>query len=74
MTYFELLNTIKEMMHNDVEICIVPSTRDAHYISTPYNFSPKLGKKMVLNPHIDMGQGLLASIEDAYVQCATRMT
>jgi len=65
MTYAELLGMIKEMLHNQVEICIEPSTRDAHYISTPYNFSPKLGRKMIQNPHVDLGQGLLQCMAEA---------
>jgi UDP-glucose 4-epimerase len=66
MTYAELLRMIREMLHNEVEVSIVPSTRDAHYSSTPYNFSPKLGRKMVRNPHIDLGQGLLQCIAEAF--------
>jgi UDP-glucose 4-epimerase len=66
MTYAELLGMIREMLHDEVEIRIVPSTRDAHYTSTPYKFSPKLGRKMVRNPHIDFCQGLLQCMEEAY--------
>ena len=66
MTYAELLAMIKEMLHNQVEIHIEPSTRDAHYTNTPYNFSPKLGKKMIQDPHIDMGQGLLQCMADVF--------
>jgi UDP-glucose 4-epimerase len=68
MAYTELLNMIKEMLHNEVELCIVPSTRDTHYITTPYNFSPKLGRKMARNPHIDMGQGLLQCIAEVFAK------
>ena len=32
-----------------------------HCKISPYNFSPKLGKKLISNPHVDMGQGLLLS-------------
>jgi UDP-glucose 4-epimerase len=66
MTYAELLNMIREMLHNKVEICIRPSARDAHYITTPYTFNPKLGRKMAQNPYIDMGQGLLQCIAEAF--------
>jgi len=57
---------IKEMLGNQVEIEILPSKRKAHYKMTPYNFSPKLGRKMLINPHIDMGQGLLQSMAEIY--------
>jgi UDP-glucose 4-epimerase len=68
MRYKDLLRMIKEILGNRIEISIKPSTRKAHYQITPYNFSPKLGRKLVCNPHIDMGQGLLQCIENLYEQ------
>ncbi len=64
--YRELLEMIREMLGNRIEIEIVPTDRKAHYKITPYNFSPKLGQKLVNNPHIDMGQGLLACMAEIY--------
>jgi UDP-glucose 4-epimerase len=58
MIYRDLLEMIKEMLGNKIEI--------AHYKITPYNFSPKLGRKLVNNPHIDMGQGLLLCMAEIY--------
>jgi UDP-glucose 4-epimerase len=66
MRYIELLEMIKEMLGNKIEIEILPSERKAHYKVTPYNFSPRLGRKMVNNPHIDMGQGLLQCMAEIY--------
>jgi UDP-glucose 4-epimerase len=66
MTYSQLLEMIREIMGNTIDIEIVPSTRKAHYKITPYNFSPKLGRKLVNNPHIDMGQGLLLAMAELY--------
>ncbi|SHN49058.1 NAD-dependent epimerase/dehydratase family protein [Desulfovibrio litoralis] len=66
MQYIELLSMIKEMLHDNVDIEILPSTRDSHYKITPYNFSPKVGRKIVNNPHIDMGQGLLQCMSDIF--------
>ncbi len=66
MRYIELLEMIREMLGNKIEIEILPSERKAHYKITPYNFSPKLGRKMVNNPHIDMGQGLLQCMAEIY--------
>ena len=34
-----------------------------HYSITPYTFTPKLGKKIVANEYVDMGQGLIEVIE-----------
>jgi UDP-glucose 4-epimerase len=66
LRYSDLLEMIKEMLGNRVKIEITPSDRKAHYRITPYNFSPRLGLKLTSNPHIDMGQGLLQCIAEAY--------
>jgi UDP-glucose 4-epimerase len=66
LLYIQLLEMVKEIIGNDIEIEILPSTRKAHYKISPYNFSPKLGRKLVNNPHIDMGQGLLLCMAELY--------
>jgi UDP-glucose 4-epimerase len=66
LRYSDLLTMVKEILNNKVEIVMTPSTRDAHYKVTPYNFSPKIGKKYVSNSRIDMGQGLLHCLADIY--------
>jgi UDP-glucose 4-epimerase len=66
MRYHDLLEMIQEMVGPHVEIEIKPALRKAHYKITPYNFSPKLGRKLVNNPHIDMGQGLLQCMAELY--------
>ena len=66
MRYIDLLEMIKEMLGNKIEIEMLLSKRKAHYKITPYNFSPKLGRKMTNNPHIDMGQGLLQCMAEVY--------
>ncbi|ANA40201.1 NAD-dependent epimerase/dehydratase family protein [Geobacter anodireducens] len=66
MRYRDLLDMVKEMIGAHVSIEILPSQRKAHYKITPYNFSPKLGRKLVNNPHIDMGQGLLQCMAELY--------
>ena len=66
MRYADLLEMIKEMLGNKITIEIEPSTRKAHYRITPYSFSPKLGLKLVNNPHVDMGQGLLQCIAELF--------
>ena len=68
LTYSQLLEMINEIMGNNIKIEVIPSTRKAHYKISPYNFSPKLGKKLINNPHIDMGQGLLLCMAEIYKQ------
>lgn len=66
MRYRDLLDMVKEMIGAHIDVEILPSQRKAHYKITPYNFSPKLGRKLVNNPHIDMGQGLLQCMAEIY--------
>ena len=66
MRYKDILEMIREMLNNKVEIEIVPSDRKAHYMVTPYNFVPKSGKKLTVNPHKDLGQGILECMQDIY--------
>ena len=64
--YRDLLDMIKEMLNHQVEINYLPNTSDTHYKLTPYAFAPKLGRKLVNNPFIDMGQGLLQIMEHVH--------
>lgn len=66
MKYSQLLNMIKEMLNNKIDLHYLPNISETHYTVTPYSFSPKLGKKLTCNPYIDMGQGLLEIMEDVY--------
>jgi len=66
MKYADLLEMVKEMLGNKVEIVYNEKKSDTHYKITPYSFNPKLGRKLVNNPHIDMGQGLLNCMAEIY--------
>jgi len=64
----EMLNTIKEMLDNKIEIEFkLPEEYprySAHYTITPYSFVPKIGQKLVSNYYMDLGQGLLECLEE----------
>ncbi|RMH36182.1 MAG: NAD(P)-dependent oxidoreductase [Nitrospirae bacterium] len=60
--YSQLLNMIKEIFNNEIEIEYLKKDYQGHYVYTPYSFSPEPGKKMICNPFIDFGQGLLQTI------------
>lgn len=63
--YRDMLNTIKEMLGNKVEVKFTPPPKEsAHYNMTPYSFTPKIGKKLVNNYYVDLGQGLLECLEE----------
>jgi UDP-glucose 4-epimerase len=62
----ELFEVINEILGNKLEISYQSSSYNHHYKFTPYSYSPTLSKKLVANPHIDMGQGLLECIKAVY--------
>jgi UDP-glucose 4-epimerase len=67
MRYRDLLNMIREIVGPRVKIKYRPLTPEqslAHYSSTPYNYHPKLAKKLVSPHYLDMGQGLLDCLEE----------
>jgi len=62
----DLLLMIKEMFNNAVEIDFVEAKKEGHYEITPYSFKPRVGKKLILNSHYDLGQGILDTIYDTF--------
>lgn len=60
----ELFGMIQEILNNGVEVELSASGYENHYKTTPYSFNPTLSKKLVANPFIDMGQGILRCIEE----------
>lgn len=68
MQRIELFNMINEILNGKVEINCTGSGYGNHYKFTPYSFEPSVSKKLVANPHIDMGQGLLECVRAAYYQ------
>ena len=58
----DLFNMINEIMNDKVEIVYNDKSIANHYKYTPYSFEPSVSKKLIANPHIDMGQGLLECI------------
>ncbi len=62
----ELLNMIKEIMNNQVEIEYSEGKMAGHYKITPYSFKPKVALKLSLESSYDLGQGLLETIYSVY--------
>lgn len=62
----DMLRTIKEMLGGKVEIEFKPDKNGAHYDITPYSFSPRIGRKLVNNYYVDLGQGLLECMEEMH--------
>lgn len=61
----ELFKMFGEILNKKVKIKFEDQHGGAsgHYSITPYTFTPKLGKKLVANEYVDMGQGLIQVIE-----------
>ena len=62
----ELFQMINEILNNTIEIKLKNTGYGNHYKFTPYSFDPSVSKKLVANPHIDMGQGLLECVRSVY--------
>jgi len=62
----DLLTMINEIMQNRLKIEQIEDNNFGHYKITPYSFHPTVAKKLVANPYIDLGQGLLECIQEIY--------
>lgn len=65
-SYQELLKLINEILGDKLELTLLNKDYKGHYTMTPYSFYPSLGKKLVSNPSIDFGQGLLECIQEMH--------
>jgi UDP-glucose 4-epimerase len=59
----DLFIMIREIFDNTIEIQRIGSSYKGHYEITPYIYHPGTAKKLVANPYIDMGQGLVNCIK-----------
>ena len=58
----DLFNMINEIMGNKLKINLNSKNESTHYKFTPYSFQASISKKLVPNPQIDLGQGILETI------------
>jgi len=66
MKRIELFQLINEILGDKITITLDKGIYHNHYRFSPYSYSPTLSRKMVANPHIDMGQGILECIKAVY--------
>ncbi len=64
--YKDLLGLLREMMDDKVDIEMLEQDYKGHYTLTPYSFAPSVGVKLVNNPSVEFGQGLLECIEHVF--------
>lgn len=60
----ELFEMVNEILGGTLQIILNNNGYYNHYKTTPYSFRPIRSKKLVANPYIDMGQGLLDCLKD----------
>jgi UDP-glucose 4-epimerase len=66
MRIHDVIEMIREMFNNKIEVEYTNNVLEAHYNITPYTFKPKVAKKYQLNYYHDLGQGILEQIYDNY--------
>ena len=64
----ELFEMIDDILGNKLEIKLNKNGYHHHYKTTPYSFTPRTSKKLIPNPYIDIGQGILETIKVIYEQ------
>jgi UDP-glucose 4-epimerase len=63
MTSREMLHMIREIMGGDIELHFGATSPDGHYQQTPYNYTPKFGRRLMRNTYIDLGLGILDCLQ-----------
>ena len=63
MTSRDMMGMIREMLGGGVTIKFKATDLEGHYIQTPYNYTPKLGRRLTRNTYIDLGLGLLDCLQ-----------
>ncbi|CAK0755739.1 hypothetical protein CCP3SC1_2560001 [Gammaproteobacteria bacterium] len=66
LTSREMLEMIREIFGGEIEVNIKGTGMIGHYIHTPYNFTPRLGKRLIRQTYIDIGLGLLDYIQQRH--------
>jgi UDP-glucose 4-epimerase len=61
--YSYLLEMIKEILGGSIEIKFNNNDYKGHYKTTQYSFTPRVGVKLINNPCVDFGQGILECLE-----------
>jgi UDP-glucose 4-epimerase len=64
----DIMQMIAEMLPDTVDLQFQEGNPDSHYVLTPYGFNPKLGHKLTANDFVDLGQGLLDCMDEAYAE------
>ena len=63
MTSRDMLKMISEILGGDIELNFQATSPVGHYVQTPYNYTPKLGRRLIRPTYIDLGLGLLDCLQ-----------
>jgi UDP-glucose 4-epimerase len=65
LTISELFKTFEEILDKKVSVRYLgdEGKGNGHYNITPYAYTPRVGKKVIANEYVDMGQGIIQVIE-----------
>jgi UDP-glucose 4-epimerase len=66
MAVKNLMRMVSEMIPGGVELKFGDQRGDPHYDITPYAFHPKVGRKLVANDYVDLGQGIMDCLADIH--------
>ena len=62
----DVMTMISEILPWPVELHFDEANAVHHYEITPYAFQPRVGRKLVLNEHVDLGQGILDCLREIH--------
>lgn len=62
----DVMTMISEIMPWPIALNFDDANAVHHYEITPYAFQPRIGRKLVINEHVDLGQGLLDCIREIH--------
>lgn len=62
----DVMEMIKEIIDESIELEFKESVNDVHYKITPYKFNPKSSTKLTSIEYRDLGQGILECINEIY--------
>lgn len=63
MTSRDMMGMICEILGGDVSVNYNAHGQTGHYKQTPYNYTPKLGRRLLRSTYIDLGLGLLDCLQ-----------
>ncbi len=62
----DVMTMISEILPWPVKLHFDEANTVHHYEITPYAFQPRVGRKLVLNEHVDLGQGILDCLREIH--------